>query len=290
MSRIITMNDLEDSDVLFFDYLVKSSRREREVERNLTERIKDLFADNVFPTILATVAGMSLLDKRRIERVILNQFNGVQDEYQQILQEEGMAVAQIGANRTISHLQQAGQSVSFMDVTDRVEGFIRNATFEASQQTMDRMIGDVMGTLSDGVSEGVGIDGMTEMLEGQFNNMEQYELERIAKTETHSYANMSKFEVEKELGVEFHEWLTDIRETTRGQRPYDWADHIEMNGQIVRVDDEFSNGLKYPGDKSGNPEEYISCNCDLVPYLMPEGKMPPVGMAYFYENDLRNVS
>ena len=290
MSNIITLNDIDDSDFLYLDYLIKSSDREQSVQNRLKEKLEELFGENVFPSIIATVGGLSYLNRNAIRDIIDNEFGQVESQYQDALYEEGMEVAQVGANRTIAHLQQAGQSVSYMDVSDRVEGFIRQGTFEASQQTMERMKGDVLETLSGAINEGKGIDEATEMLRDQFDNMQDYELERIARTEIHSYANESKFVVEQELGVEFHQWLTNITEATRGQRASDWADHIEMNGQIVRVGDEFSNGLTYPGDKSGSPEEYINCLCDLVPFIMPEGKRPPVGQPYFYESDLLNVS
>jgi len=60
----------------------------------------------------------------------------------------------------------------------------------------------------------------------------------------------------------------------------------------VRVGEPFSNGLYYPGDRSGGDgtiREWINCRCRLVPFLMPEGKMAPIGKNWFYEGDLKDL-
>lgn len=40
--------------------------------------------------------------------------------------------------------------------------------------------------------------------------------------------------------------------------------HQLLDGQSVRVNEEFSNGLMYPGDPDGAPEEVYNCRCTLV--------------------------
>lgn len=43
------------------------------------------------------------------------------------------------------------------------------------------------------------------------------------------------------------------------------AEHAAMNGETVGLDDEFSNGLRWPGDSaSGDPAEVANCRCEVT--------------------------
>jgi hypothetical protein len=63
-----------------------------------------------------------------------------------------------------------------------------------------------------------------------------------------------------------------------------------MHGQIVRVGDQFSNGLRYPGDRTGEIAEWINCRCTTVPFIMPIGFIAPPGVLHFYEDELLAVA
>ena len=38
-------------------------------------------------------------------------------------------------------------------------------------------------------------------------------------------------------------------------------EHALMDGETVPVDENFSNGLEWPGDDDGDPDETCGCNC-----------------------------
>lgn len=42
------------------------------------------------------------------------------------------------------------------------------------------------------------------------------------------------------------------------------SSHAALDGEFVEMDDPFSNGLMYPGDPDGEPEEVYNCRCSLV--------------------------
>ena len=44
--------------------------------------------------------------------------------------------------------------------------------------------------------------------------------------------------------------------------------HLELDGEEVDTDDKFSNGLMYPGDPSGEPEEVYNCRCSIRTHII----------------------
>ena len=40
--------------------------------------------------------------------------------------------------------------------------------------------------------------------------------------------------------------------------------HAVIDGEIVRLNEQFSNGLMFPGDPAGPPEEIIQCRCNAI--------------------------
>jgi hypothetical protein len=59
-----------------------------------------------------------------------------------------------------------------------------------------------------------------------------------------------------------------------------------MDGEIIPFGGTYSNGLKYPGDKSGRIEEWINCRCSHAPYVMEPNQIIPLGRNHFKESDL----
>lgn len=57
-------------------------------------------------------------------------------------------------------------------------------------------------------------------------------------------------------------WVAVMDERTR-------VSHASINGEVVPVDRPFSNGLMYPGDPSGPPEEVYNCRCTME-WVAPE--------------------
>lgn len=56
------------------------------------------------------------------------------------------------------------------------------------------------------------------------------------------------------------EWLATLDMRTRHS-------HRNLDGEVVDVDEKFSNGLEYPGDPSGSASEVYNCRCTLVANL-----------------------
>ena len=84
---------------------------------------------------------------------------------------------------------------------------------------------------------------------------------RNARTMTTSAENAGRidcFKQAQEMGISLQKtWLaTDDSRTRRS--------HRDLDGETVPVKEEFSNGLMYPADLNGAPEEVYNCRCTLV--------------------------
>lgn len=82
----------------------------------------------------------------------------------------------------------------------------------------------------------------------------------IARTEGHRVAVSASFDAMKEAAdvIEIKkQWCATLDDRTR-------ESHRMLDGELVDLDEEFSNGLMYPGDPNGDPEEVINCRCVLL--------------------------
>ena len=112
--------------------------------------------------------------------------------------------------------------------------------------------------------------------------MKGWESRRIARTEINSAQNEGAFSAYDDLGVEYQMWWTGKDNRVRDS-------HRPLHGHIVAVGNTFSNGLLYPGDKSGPIKEWINCRCTSIPYIIPLGKMAPPGLTEFTEDQLIDI-
>ena len=84
---------------------------------------------------------------------------------------------------------------------------------------------------------------------------------RIAKTEGHRIQCESTYNVQvraRQKGADIvKQWDSTLDSRTR-------ESHQKLDGEVVGVNDRFSNGLLYPGDSNGTAGEVINCRCVLL--------------------------
>lgn len=56
-------------------------------------------------------------------------------------------------------------------------------------------------------------------------------------------------------------WIATADDRTR-------ESHLELDGEEVDIDQPFSNGLMYPGDPAGDPEEVYNCRCSMRDHIV----------------------
>ena len=84
---------------------------------------------------------------------------------------------------------------------------------------------------------------------------------RIAVTEGHRVQNQGALDAgitAKSKGADIvKQWDATLDGRTR-------PSHARVDGEIVELEDSFSNGLSMPGDPKGHPKEVVRCRCALL--------------------------
>ncbi len=224
-------------------------RAEAKLERELKGLLGTVFDQTVQELLKHKVMPADLMAQRAITGHIL----GVQEDYARIL-DRNVHRAALHGREEIAELLPG--RLEFDDFAVHTKQALREYVFIASERTISRMAGDVMGELVHGYEGGLGIDQIAENLKLQFDGMMDWELKRVARTEINSFQNVGAYLTEKELGVEYHQWWTAEDERVRETEQ---ADHVYLHAQIVKLGEPFSNVLVHPGDRSGPIEEWINC-------------------------------
>lgn len=174
------------------------------------------------------------------------------------------------------------EDVGLFRTNPQIEDSLRYNTFQASDTTLARVTQNITNNLADSYHEGLGIRDAGRRITKEFAGLKGWESRRIARTEINSAQNEGAFSAYDELGVEYQMWWTGQDERVRDS-------HRPLHGHIVAVGNTFSNGLLYPGDKSGPIKEWINCRCTTIPYIIPLGKMAPPGLTEFTEEQLIDI-
>jgi uncharacterized protein with gpF-like domain len=102
--------------------------------------------------------------------------------------------------------------------------------------------------------------------DGVYEEMDNVRSMLIARTETMASVNFGAVETYRADGVEQKEWLATQDDRTRD-------DHVDADGQVVAIDDDFSVGgdtMDAPGNGS-DPAENCYCRCTVLPVIPEEG-------------------
>ena len=109
-----------------------------------------------------------------------------------------------------------------------------------------------------GIIQGEGIEQITERLCNDLSTQNENKMRMFARTAMTCAQNAGRqlqMAEGAKLGIVIEkEWLATHDSKTRDS-------HRHMDGERVPYDEEYSNGLMYPGDPSGAPEEVYNCRC-----------------------------
>ena len=268
----------------------RSRNNERQLEREL-QRFFDRLSKQV----------QSNLEEYWSDHLLQGQINLIskpvteaQAEYYLILQKYDKREYRLGVGEAQRLVKLANKNYSFKAVKPRLnkrfdlfatlrgaEQDLLDKVFIASQATLNRVDTSIKTLLTEGYQSGKGINYVSNLLVKRFDQLQTWEAQRIARTEIHNSHNTAVMDTYNEYGVEYTMWIAADDERTR-------ESHLEINGEIIRLGDTYSNGLRFPGDTDGPIEEWINCRCSNAPYVLPYGYAAPP-QQQFRENDLIKI-
>ena len=119
---------------------------------------------------------------------------------------------------------------------------------------------EIMREISRGIAQSLSYQEMARNLKNT-TNVDYNKSLRIAKTEGHRIQQEATYNVQvraKQKGAEvMKQWDSTLDSRTR-------PSHQKVDGELVEVEEPFSNGLMYPGDPNGMAKEVINCRCALL--------------------------
>ena len=116
-----------------------------------------------------------------------------------------------------------------------------------SAVTQGLLAGDPMDRIADRMERVVGMDASVAARAA-----------RTCVTAAENSGRVDSYRRAERLGIRVRkQWLATLDGRTR-------SSHRALDGESVEVEEEFSNGLKYPGDPSGPGVERYNCRCTLV--------------------------
>ena len=121
----------------------------------------------------------------------------------------------------------------------------------------------ISGEILQGIVEGDSIDRIA----GRITNVTGMDMKaaiRTARTMTTGAENAGREDSyirAQDMGIKMkQQWVASLDDRTRDS-------HRLLDGEIREVGEPFSNGLRFPGDPSGPPEEVYNCRCTLIAVL-----------------------
>ena len=259
------------------------------IEERIQENLTEYWSDTMLLQGQIDLILQPIVDSENAYYEILEQY--IQREYKLGINEAQRLVELANtrvANKSI--FDKLRKKVNIKATRNNLFGTLKDAERELlertkifSKRTLSRITTDINQILTKGYTDGKGINIVASTITKRFNQLETWEAKRIARTEIHNAHNNAVMKTYETLGVEYTQWIAADDDRTR-------ESHVEVDREIIRLGDTYSNGLAYPGDTSGDIEEWINCRCSNAPFVMPYGMMPPVGMEQFREEDLIPIS
>lgn len=197
-----------------------------------------------------------LSNLRESKSIDVKAINGLID-----LTKENKLLAQISLPFIQEFLVSAGEEAMAMvnpaaefTVTERVQKFIKERAKEMAKMVNETTTEKIARTLAEGIEAGEGIAKLTDRVSMVYDEYPTYRAEMIARTEATAANNRGFMESYQQSGVaNAKEWINAGDSRVRDEHD----NGSGVGGEIVGVDDKFSNGLDYPSEPN--------CRCVLGP-------------------------
>lgn len=256
-------------------YIIKENDEYETLTEKLHNELQSLF-ERVHEEIIQTLIEEGKLPSGSLQRksfleAFYSELFG--EEFGEIIANYSVESAERGFKYIADQLRSFDIDVAIDNIPDRTRKLLHERNYKFSQDTFERIKGDVRNSLEVSQEQGLGINEAADALKDEFNSIEEYRLKRIARTEINTAQGEGRYLSLGENGAEYIKWITAKDDRVRGLDPKDKANHVALHGCVVRYGEAFPNGLRYPGDRSGPLEEWINCRCKLGVYIPEVGEV-----------------
>lgn len=144
-------------------------------------------------------------------------------------------------------------------VTEALRKLLDKRAKEFAEEVNNTTLEKLTGTISEGIADGEGIRELSDRVEEVYDEFPSYRSERIARTETTAVNNEGALQAYRQSNVaNAKEWINSGDSRVRDEH----QDGSGVGGEIVALDSNFSNGLKFPSEPN--------CRCVLAPAFIEE--------------------
>jgi HK97 family phage portal protein len=135
-----------------------------------------------------------------------------------------------------------------------VQEWIKKHAGESVTSILATNLDDVNAIILEGTVNELSATQIAKSLREFYLDRSPYKAMRVARTEVAQAAGFAQHESAKEAGWTKHSWLSSRDDRVRDS-------HQEIDGEEQPIGEPYSNGLMFPGDPSGDPDETIMCRC-----------------------------
>ena len=209
-----------------------------QLKEHIRDTIKPEPIENAFNYAYASTAEIALIWRNKL---LPPKKDGVDDIYRTVFERNLREYGRVKAGKRITNITGTTR--------DRIESVVQDATSQA-------------------IEDGLGItDTKTLILESirsDYMEFTEARAQLIAQTEIITASNQAAMEGARSTGMEFRKfWSTSGIGNSRQSHVDAEQESIDKNG--LREDESFdANGLMFPGDPMGPPEEVCNCHCTLL--------------------------
>lgn len=115
--------------------------------------------------------------------------------------------------------------------------------------------------ITQGIIQGESLEKISNRLSENLSAQNENSMKTFARTAMTGAQNagrLDRMRQAEELDIKIEkEWMATLDGHTRDS-------HARLDGEHVPVNEDFSNGLEYPGDPYGKPAEVYNCRCTMV--------------------------
>jgi SPP1 gp7 family putative phage head morphogenesis protein len=111
--------------------------------------------------------------------------------------------------------------------------------------------------IKEGLLNGDGVEAIAKNLSDKIEEYSLFRARRIALTEMHNSYMRGNFISAEASGFKYKKWISSKDSHVR-------SSHQQLNGKIVKINEDFKPNLGYPGDSRGIAKEVINCRCILT--------------------------